>query len=210
VGSLLGLTSFSEEQLSLGHDTTVRFHTVFSVFTEAVTSGEYQRTGSGNTSSSMASSSPGLSLSRNSSQPLNTSHMSQEKLTSKRLLFVDDEPGIRETLAIILRRYGFAVTLAATVSEALNEIQTQEFGLLLCDLNIEGENDGFEVIRAMRAANPHCVTIILTGYPMEESAEEGIQLGIDDYIAKPARVDVLVAMLAEKLAGRQRLAASPS
>ena len=125
-------------------------------------------------------------------------------LNHKRLLFVDDERGIRETLSVILRRYGFTVTVAATVAGALEEIKKQQFDLLLCDLNIEGERDGYTVIRAMREVNPECVTIVLTGYPDEESAEEAIQLGIDDYIAKPARADVLVAMLAEKLANRKR------
>jgi two-component system, NtrC family, response regulator HydG len=129
------------------------------------------------------------------------------KLTRKRLLFVDDEQGIRVTLSAILRRYGFTVTLAATVAEAIDEIKAQEFDLLLCDLSIDRENDGLEVIRVMREVNPQCVTIVLTGYPNQESAEEAVSLGIDDYIAKPTNADMLVALLAEKLAERQRLAA---
>ncbi len=130
--------------------------------------------------------------------------------TRKRLLFVDDERGIRETLSIILLRYGFTVTLAATVEQAIEQIESQEFDVLLCDLNISRERDGYEVIRAMKKAWPRCVTIVLTGYPDIESAEEGVGLGIDDYIAKPANANVLVAMLAEKLAARQRLSASQS
>lgn len=94
------------------------------------------------------------------------------------------------------------VTVAATVAEALAEIKQSEFDLLLSDLNIEGERDGYNVIRAMRQANPNCVNIVLTGYPDEHSAAEGRELGIDDYIAKPANADALVAILAEKLAGR--------
>jgi two-component system, NtrC family, response regulator HydG len=129
------------------------------------------------------------------------------KLTRKRLLFVDDEQGIRVTLSAILRRYGFTVTLTATVAEAIDEIKAQEFDLLLCDLSIDRENDGLEVIRVMREVNPQCVTIVLTGYPNQESAEEAVSLGIDDYIAKPTNADMLVALLAEKLAERQRLAA---
>ena len=92
------------------------------------------------------------------------------KPTGKRLLFVDDDPAIRATLSPILRRYGFPVTLAATVAEAIHEIKTQEFDLLLCDLNIEREDDGLAVIRAMREVNPHRVKIILTAYPNQESA----------------------------------------
>jgi DNA-binding NtrC family response regulator len=121
----------------------------------------------------------------------------------KRLLFVDDEPAIRFTLSTILQRYGYTVTLAATVTQALDEIKTQEFDLLLCDLNIDGVRNGSEVIRAMQEIDPNCVKIILTGHPDLQSEEEGIRLGIDEYIAKPAGVDMLVALLAENLAVRQ-------
>jgi two-component system response regulator HydG len=121
----------------------------------------------------------------------------------KRLLFVDDERRIRETLSIILPRYGFAVTLAATVAEALEHIRKQQFDILLCDLNIEHERDGYEVIRAVKTIDADCVTIVLTGYPDMESAIEGIHLSVDDYIIKPANADALVALLAEKLAARR-------
>ncbi|MCU1271861.1 MAG: response regulator receiver protein [Acidobacteriaceae bacterium] len=129
--------------------------------------------------------------------------MEQAKLTRKRLLFVDDEPAIRKTLSVILARYGFAVTVAGTVAEAIDEVKTKEFDLLLSDLNIDREGDGYEVIRAMREVNPDCVTIVLTGHPDVESAVEGLHLGVDDYIMKPAKADVLVALLAEKLAARK-------
>ncbi|HKW17101.1 MAG TPA: response regulator [Terriglobales bacterium] len=125
------------------------------------------------------------------------------KLLQKRLLFVDDEAAIRTTLAAILRRYGFSVTVAATAQEALDHIGAQEFDLLLCDLNLQREADGYAVIRAMREAQPRCVAIVLTGYPGVDSAIEGIHLGIDDYIVKPTSPDVLVALLAEKLIARQ-------
>ena len=121
----------------------------------------------------------------------------------KRLLFVDDEPNIRATLPTILRRYGFTVAVAGTVTQALDQIKNHAFGLLLCDLNIEREGDGYIVIRAMRAKNPDCVTMILTGYPALESAVEGIHVGIDGYLMKPTNANELVALLAEKLAKRQ-------
>ena len=123
-------------------------------------------------------------------------------MSGKRLLFVDDENAIRETLSIILRRYGFIVTVAATVAKAIEEIEKQEFDILLCDLNIERESDGYEVIRVMQKINPNCATIVLTGVPAVESAIEGIRLGIDDYLIKPATTDALVALLADKLAAR--------
>jgi DNA-binding NtrC family response regulator len=130
-------------------------------------------------------------------------------MTAKRLLFVDDENAIRETLSIILRRYGFKVTLAATVAQALEEVEKQEFDILLCDLNIERESDGYEVIRAMQKIHPNCATIVLTGVPALETAVEGIRLGIDDYLIKPATTETLVALLAEKLAARKMNESKP-
>jgi ActR/RegA family two-component response regulator len=121
----------------------------------------------------------------------------------KRLLFVDDEANIRATLAPILTRYGFTVTVAATVAEALAYIKHETFDVLVTDLNLEKEADGLEVIRAVRLVHPHCATIVLTGFASVDTAVAGIHLGIDDYISKPANADALVAVLAERLAARQ-------
>jgi DNA-binding response OmpR family regulator len=125
------------------------------------------------------------------------------KTLLKRVLFVDDEPNIRATLPVILRRYGFTVTTAATVKHAIEKIENGRFDLLLCDLNIEHEADGLEVIRAMQQAHPDCVVIVLTANPSVETAIEGLHLRIDDYITKPAGADTLVALMADKLASRR-------
>jgi DNA-binding NtrC family response regulator len=121
----------------------------------------------------------------------------------KRVLLVDDEPSIRATLPVILRRYGYLVTAKATVPEALDAIRTDRFDVLICDLNIERSGDGYTVVEAFRHADPRSVVIVLTGYPALESALAGIHYGIDEYIVKPSGVDALIAALAEKLAARQ-------
>jgi DNA-binding NtrC family response regulator len=121
----------------------------------------------------------------------------------KRLLFVDDELGIRETMPVILGRHGFTVTVAASVSQAIQEIRKQEFDILLTDLNIENQEDGYVVVQAIREINPNCVTIILTGHPGFDSVVQGIREGVDDYVMKPAAPEALVALLAEKLVERQ-------
>jgi DNA-binding response OmpR family regulator len=93
--------------------------------------------------------------------------------------------------------------VASSVPEALHEIGTHSFDLLLCDLNIGTAGDGYNVVRAVRQANPRCATVILTGYPALETAVQGIHHGVDDYLIKPAGVDALIATLAERLAARQ-------
>ena len=87
--------------------------------------------------------------------------------------------------------------------EALSEIKTHKFDVLLSDLNIGEDGDGFTVVRAMRKAHPHCVNILLTGYPAFESALQAIHDEVDDYFVKPADIDSLVGTIERKLRVRQ-------
>jgi DNA-binding NtrC family response regulator len=121
----------------------------------------------------------------------------------RRLLFVDDEEGIRTTLPAILERRGFEVRVAASVPEAFSEIKTHEFDVLLSDLNIGEDGNGFTVIRAMRQAHPNCVAILLTGYPAFETAVQAIEDEVDGYHVKPADINSLVSTIERKLRTRQ-------
>lgn len=116
-----------------------------------------------------------------------------------KILFVDDEPGIRLTLPAILEGAGFQVVVAATVPEALSIIGTQKFDVLISDLNIGNPGDGFTVVSAMRRTQPDAVTFILTGYPAFETALEAIRQQVDDYLVKPADVEELVNNIRAKL-----------
>ena len=116
--------------------------------------------------------------------------------------FVDDEPGIRLTLPPLLEERGFQVTVAANVTEALAIIEKQEFDILLCDLNIDREADGFTVAHAVREANPNCVTILLTAYPAFDTAVRSIRQEVDDYFTKPANLDEVVSTIDRKLLAR--------
>ena len=121
----------------------------------------------------------------------------------RRLLFVDDEEGIRTTLPAILERRGFEVRVAASVPEAFSEIKTHEFDVLLSDLNIGEDGNGFTVIRAMRQAHPNCVAILLTGYPAFETAVQAIEDEVDGYHVNPADINSLVSTIERKLSSRK-------
>jgi len=119
-----------------------------------------------------------------------------------KILFVDDEETIRLTLPPVLQSYGFSVTCAATVSEALDVIRQQSFDVLISDLNIGHPGDGFTVISAMRSAQPDAVRFVLTGYPAFESALEAIHEEVHDYLIKPTETEPLVEKIRSKLAKR--------
>jgi len=117
-----------------------------------------------------------------------------------RILFVDDEPNIRLTLPPVLEEHGFEVKAAGTVADALTQINSSRFDVLISDLNVGESGDGFRVVGAMREKQPGCITVILTGYPAFETAVDAIRHKVDDYVVKPVDVEVLVNSLRDKLA----------
>jgi len=118
-----------------------------------------------------------------------------------RILFVDDEPGLRLTLSEILMRHGFEVVSVCTVAEAITAISQSRFDILLSDLNIGEPGDGFTVVSAMRRTQPEARAFILTGYPDFDTALRAIRNQVDDYFVKPADPDKLVATLQQKVNG---------
>src|SRR5438067_13104814 len=91
-----------------------------------------------------------------------------------RVLFLDDEESIRATLPLMLETYGFAVTSAATVPEALRLISQEKFDVIIADLNVGNHGDGFTVVSAIRRTQPDAVNFILTGLPALDSALDAI------------------------------------
>jgi ActR/RegA family two-component response regulator len=123
-------------------------------------------------------------------------------MSVNRVLFVDDEPGQRLTLPAILRGHGFEVCTASSVAQALTEITTRRFDILISDLDIGEPGDGFTVVSAMRRTQPNCINFIVTGFPAFENALQAIQKQVDDVLVKPANVDTLIAMIEERLRER--------
>jgi DNA-binding response OmpR family regulator len=125
-----------------------------------------------------------------------------QSAAAPRLLFVDDEGSIRTSLPAILENAGFDVHIAESVGDALFEINSHRFDILISDLNIGEEGDGFLLAGAMRHVQPQCLTFILTGYPAFETALQAMHNHIDDYLVKPVDIDSLLATLREKLRNR--------
>ena len=93
---------------------------------------------------------------------------------SARILVVDDEAMIRLTLEMLLRRRGYAVTIASSGAEALALIEQQPFDLLLLDLKMPGMS-GIEVAQRARALQPAAKILILTGSSQIEGVVNELQ-----------------------------------
>ena len=111
-----------------------------------------------------------------------------------RILLVEDEAPLRETLAARLRREGFAVDLASDGEEGLYHGREVPFDVAVIDLGLP-KMSGMELVRALRAEGKTFPVLILTARTSWQDKVEGLKAGADDYLVKPFHVEELLARL---------------
>jgi DNA-binding response OmpR family regulator len=116
-----------------------------------------------------------------------------------RILLVDDNDDFRAVFHEGLECHGFEVIPAATVNEALKLISTENFDVLLSDLQMPDAADGFTVVSAMRHTQPNAVTLLLTGYPALQEALTAILIQADEVLVKPVGVAEITEIIQKKL-----------
>jgi len=102
----------------------------------------------------------------------------------ERILIVDDDRIILDSLGEFLRLEGYQVETATDVASALAVMGRQRVQLLITDVNMP-RADGFELLRTIRQRFADTVVIVITGYGTIESAVEAIKMGAYDYLTKP-------------------------
>jgi two-component system response regulator PilR (NtrC family) len=118
------------------------------------------------------------------------------------ILVADDEPGVRESLAEILRDAGHEVRTAADGRAALAALEEQDFAVIITDLRMPGA-DGLEVIKRAREISPQTLAIVMTAHGSVDTAVEALRAGASDYILKPVLFDDLLAKVERLLEYRQ-------
>lgn len=111
-----------------------------------------------------------------------------------RLLLVEDDASLAAGLSLALRDKGFAVNHVARGDHALHAVQTDAPDLMILDLGLP-DMDGFEVLRKLREAHSTIPVLILTARDATSDKVAGLDLGADDYLAKPFDIDELDARL---------------
>jgi DNA-binding response OmpR family regulator len=104
-----------------------------------------------------------------------------------RILVVDDERTVRMMLETALRAQGYRVQAAATGREAHTLLRSEEFDLVLLDLQL-GDTDGIEILRETKNSWPATEVILLTAHGSINSAIAALRLGAFDYLLKPAQI----------------------
>ena len=114
------------------------------------------------------------------------------------LLLVDDDKPFLTRLARAMESRGFAVRMAETVAEGIEQVRRTPPGYAVVDLRLS-DGSGLDVIEALHNARSDARAVVLTGYGNIATAVTAVKLGAIDYLAKPADADAVYgALMAEQ------------
>ena len=113
-----------------------------------------------------------------------------------RILVVDDELVVRDSLKEWLEDDGFYVEMAESGTDALDILAKDSFNLMLLDIKMPGM-DGVEVLRLAKDLYPELTVVMMTAYATVETAVEAMKIGAHDYVMKPFDPDTPVPIVAQ-------------
>ena len=112
----------------------------------------------------------------------------------KKVMFVDDEEGVRVSWNRYLSAHGFDVTTAEDGAKAISKLRNEEVDVVVSDLKMPGV-DGIQLLEWIHSKRPETRFILLTGYGSEDVERTVRQLGAFDYLNKPISPDTLAAVV---------------
>jgi two-component system response regulator AtoC len=119
-----------------------------------------------------------------------------------RVLIVDDDQSLCDTLAVVLRKKGFECVWTTEPAEALETIRSGGLDVVLTDLNMRGMT-GLELCERIVANRPDVPVIVITAFGSLETAVAAIRVGAYDFITKPPEIDALEVALARAIQHRR-------
>ena len=111
-----------------------------------------------------------------------------------RVLVVDDEPGLRQSLGLLLSDAGFEVAAESDGRRALERATAERFDIILCDVRMP-ELDGLAFLRAYQSRGGGALVVMMSAYGGEQAALAAMKEGAYDYIPKPFRADEVILTL---------------
>ena len=123
-----------------------------------------------------------------------------------RILVVDDEPALNQTVCAYLRNQGYEATGCLSAQEAYDALYGQVYDVILSDIMMPGV-DGFEFARNIRELNQDIPILFMTARDDLAAKQRGFRIGIDDYMVKPVDLEELVMRIGA-IMRRAKIAAS--
>ena len=115
-----------------------------------------------------------------------------------KILVVDDDENIRNTMKAILEDEGYIVDLAATGSEAIQQTKKTAYNIALLDIRLP-DMEGVELLKLIKDTVPRTRKIMVTGYPSMQNAIAALNKSADAYLVKPIDIENLLNTVKEQL-----------
>ena len=115
-----------------------------------------------------------------------------------KILVVDDDENIRNTMKAILEDEGYIVDLAATGSEAIQKTKKSAYNIALLDIRLP-DMEGVELLKLIKDTVPRTRKIMVTGYPSMQNAIAALNKSADAYLIKPIDIENLLNTVKEQL-----------
>ena len=121
-------------------------------------------------------------------------------MSQANVLIVEDDPALRDALCATIELAGFGVNSAENGIQALQQIESQSFDLVVSDVQMKGM-DGHALLHKVKTRSPELPVVLMTAYGTIQKAVESMRNGAADYLVKPFAAEVLVDMIHRYLPG---------
>lgn len=106
-------------------------------------------------------------------------------MAEQKILIVDDDPAVCKVISRVASVNGFLPLSAETGEQALEMLENDDYALIVLDLTLGDEIDGFEIVERLRGAHREVPIIILSANDVPHDMLYGLEIGADDYVTKP-------------------------
>jgi len=112
------------------------------------------------------------------------------KLKAMKLLLIDDDEWIRDSLSIFFEGEGCHLLALETAEDGLEELKSQDYDIIIADYRLPGM-DGLEFLKQSQETNPNAMRVLITAYGNSEIFSKAYKLGVQDCINKPFTIETI-------------------
>ena len=106
------------------------------------------------------------------------------KLKEMKILLIDDDEWIRDSLNLFFESEGCHITVLETAEEGMEELKERAYDIIIADYRLPGM-DGLEFLKQIKESYPEAMKILITAYGSKELVSEAYRIGVRDFIEKP-------------------------
>ena len=123
------------------------------------------------------------------------------KLKEMKILLIDDDKWIRDSLSLFFEYEGCHFLALETAEEAMEALKMHNYDIIIVDYKLPGM-DGLEFLKRIHESHPDTRKILITAYRNEEVVSEAIRMGVQDFIEKPFTSKIIEASLSRLIEAR--------